>query len=187
MLIHMLTGADKKCAHDVRDVLRGEQYLRVEDRRSDFEGLAFYGLDRSKSAVLTNGKLRGLETYQVRCFQTGATPTMDRLFRAQKVDSPGCHCGAEKETWRHVVDECPAYEHLRCREMSRAQWLSLPGCLRLHGLMPAKLEAFEEPLPDRYGGRNGVTALVGDVQYCLLDMLSCRAALFGLQVPVARW
>ncbi|KAH8386260.1 hypothetical protein KR009_009180, partial [Drosophila setifemur] len=35
------------------------------------------------------------------------------LHLRRLTDSPGCQCGTDKETWRHVLCGCPLYDDLR--------------------------------------------------------------------------
>ena len=64
-----------------------------------------------------------------------------------------------------MVDDCPHYDALRYRDFTPTGWHELPDCLRLHGLAP--------PQPDLQP--DDARAIVGNVQYVLLDMLIERA------------
>ena len=183
---NLVGGDTKRVHHQIREALRAEQFCLLEDRRDSFEGIAYNGVDRKATSVIVQNRCCGLDKYYLRCIQTGAVPSMDRLWRSKLVEDPSCPCcGAPKEDWRHIIDSCPAYEHLRVREMPREAWDALPTCLRAHGIVPCRLDDYQ--IPEKYLGDSGPAALAAYVQYVLLDCLKLRAERLGSVAPRPRW
>ena len=180
----LLEGETKKMAHEVREGLRAEQYVLLEDRRPSFEGIAYNGLDRKSTEVILSDKITGFQKYMLRCIMAGAMASCSRLHKAKILDSPRCCCcGAQMETFMHIVDDCPALAHTRFREFSPSEWAQLPSCTRSHGLVPICLDPAS--IPPRYQGEP--KALAADVQYTLIDMFLHRASLMGRPAPQPRW
>ena len=179
-------GSDtKNFEHELRDALRGEEWLNLSDRRPSFEGIE-YGIDRSATNVLS-GKTAGLTTHRLRCVLTGAVATCHRLHRIRTLEDPHCRCcGHPDETLEHITDECPAFEQLRAQVATPDEWEELPVCLRRHGIMPA----WQFPMPSRYAENqeDDRKALAADMQYLLTDMVEMRMQhMPELAGPCPRW
>ena len=175
----LFIGSDtKKFQHELREAMRARQWVNLASRRHGFEGIQF-GVDRAATGVLQR-KVSGLQRYQLRCCMTGAVATKDRLFQMGRTEDDLCvACGVCTETWPHIVDDCPSYDHLRYRDLRPTAWHDLPDCLRLRGLAPLWPDAQD---------RDAVRGLVGDVQYVLLDMLELRNGWLPENLlPQPRW
>ena len=171
-------GDGKMFQHELREAMRAGQWMHLANRRRRFGGIEL-GIDRVATNVLQR-RVTGLQRYQLRCCMTGAIATKDRLFSMGRAEDDLCvACGICTETWNHIVDECPCYEHLRRRDLRPTGWRLLPDCLRLRGLAPL--------WPD-VQDRDAVHGLVGDVQYVLLDMLELRNSYLPEHLlPQPRW
>ena len=85
---------------------------------------------------------------------------------------------------RHMFLECPVHNEQRFATLPPEAWEILPGCLRLHGILPLKVPALPEgypPTPD------DMAELTASVQYALLDILQQRDAFCSWQPPQPRW
>ena len=104
---------------------------------------------------------------------------MVRLHKMKVVEEDLCPaCRVCQETWSHVVDDCPKFDAFRYRDFSPSDWHQLPDCLRLHGLAP--------PQPNQ--DKDEARAIIGDVQYALLDILTERMkSLPEALQPQPRW
>ena len=179
----LLGGETKKVAHQLRDALRAEQYCALEDRRPSFEGIAYGGLDRRSTGVILNDKITGLEKYTLRCITAGAMASCSRLQKAKILETPHCRCcGAELESYMHIIDDCQDLNPIRFRDFTEEEWGRLPACVRSHGLIPIRVDPAE--IPERYHGEP--QALAADVQYTLLDMFAHRAERMGRPAPQPR-
>ena len=115
----------------------------------------------------------------------GAVPTGNRLFRMGWAETAECQlCGTgAKETWRHLVDDCPAMDGVRYRELRPVAWHTLPDlCLRLRGIVPENLL----PAPDwaNQGWQEEVAAVV---QHTLWDLMEAREVAMPRLAPQPRW
>ena len=168
--------------HTVRDCIRQEQWSELAYRRAVYYEIRS-GVDRSASSVLYN-KLPGLQLHRLRCIQTGAIASMERLSRGRRSqNSPACPCcGYEEESVEHIFDHCPAHADARAESLLPEYWATLPDCLRLAGLMPLHM-AMPADIPQTEDGRK---QLACQTQYTLLSILESRARYIGA-APAPRW
>ena len=180
--INLLTDCKGLLLHTLRDALRSQQWSALHRAREGYDGVQ-HGVLRKPTMAL-ECRLSGLAKYRWRCVMAGAVPTGNRLFRMGWAESAECQlCGTgAKETWRHLVDDCPAVDGVRYRELRPVAWHTLPDCLRLRGIVPESLL----PAPDwaNQGWQEEVAAIV---QYTLLGLMEAREAAMPHLAPQPRW
>ena len=111
-----------------------EAQARKLHHRQDFAGLEGYNFDLTTDlAGIGNERHKALlQTCQDGTFFTEATRSHYDLTR-----EGSCRYCAQKDTWEHRLESCPAHEGLRTQHGRLMRlWDDLPACLRYHGLVP---------------------------------------------------
>ena len=170
--------------HLVREALRKEQHKALAARRPSFDQL-HHGVDRIATCTISRC-INGLSKYRWRCLVAGAVPTAKRLHRSRQIDSPLCPCCNEgvEEDLEHVLLHCPAHDHVRYLEFTPEAWAIMPNCLRLHGILPLKLDCVPHGVDPTV---EGLAGYVTSVQYALLDILANRQRFCDWSPPRPRW
>ena len=171
-------------AHIIRESTRMEQWSVAAYRREDFMG-SQNGVDR-KATLELQKQLSGLERHKLRSILCGALATNTRIARNEPEEDGICKCCnlARPETTPHIFQDCPSHNHMRYTETSKAEWESLPNCLKFLGVMPRSFEV----LPERYRSEQGRIDLAVLVQHNLLDVWDHRCANTpSWRAPQPRW
>ena len=131
--LHLLWGPDGWWGHQIRDGMRGAEWLSVSRKRKDCVGLDIPGgVDKDATcAVLNSNSTACIQRGCLRSILSGSVRLGERLFRANIWNTPICiFCGQEEETNEHCFWRCPAWDHLRLDPdlPSFHERIALPPC-----------------------------------------------------------